>query len=109
MPRPALELNPRLIPSISLQSPIRVPRYGAVMFQNLSLLRTHGCFEVPNSDTLNVFFQHFFLYIHPLMPILDEAQFWKSYSFNLKVETISEPSLPLILLFAILYTSVSVS
>ncbi|CEF73938.1 hypothetical protein SNK03_002014 [Fusarium graminearum] len=42
-------------------------------------LNTQGCLRVPSKPILDQFMKHYFLYIHPLLPLLNEADFWSAY------------------------------
>jgi hypothetical protein len=42
-------------------------------------LNTQGCLRVPSKPILDEFIRHYFLYIHPLLPLLNEADFWNAY------------------------------
>jgi hypothetical protein len=42
-------------------------------------LNAQGCLRVPSKPILDEFMRHYFLYIHPLLPLLNEADFWNAY------------------------------
>ncbi|KAF4446838.1 hypothetical protein F53441_9542 [Fusarium austroafricanum] len=42
-------------------------------------LNAQGCLRVPSKPILDEFIRHYFLYIHPLLPLLNEADFWNAY------------------------------
>lgn len=42
-------------------------------------LFAQGCLRVPSKPILDEFIRHYFLYIHPLLPLLNEADFWNAY------------------------------
>lgn len=46
----------------------------------ISLLERQGCLKVPSGSALQEFLRHYFLYVHPCLPILNEAKFWSIYS-----------------------------
>ncbi|KAL2408149.1 hypothetical protein ABEF95_008294 [Exophiala dermatitidis] len=48
--------------------------------EELQFLETLGCYRVPARASLDEFIKAYFLYIHPLQPLLDEAEFWRAYS-----------------------------
>lgn len=75
----------------------------------MTLLMHHGCFDVPDRATLEAFFQRFFLYIHPFMPLLNEAHFWDTFTSSSGTELVERGELPLVLLFSMLYTATGVS
>lgn len=37
------------------------------------------CFQVPERSTLNSFVREYFLYVHPMLPILNEREFWVAF------------------------------
>ncbi|KAF5599660.1 c6 zinc finger domain-containing protein [Fusarium pseudoanthophilum] len=43
------------------------------------LLEQRGCLHVPARHILDEFMEKYFLYFHPLVPMLDEQRFWVSY------------------------------
>ncbi|OAL46306.1 hypothetical protein IQ07DRAFT_146497 [Pyrenochaeta sp. DS3sAY3a] len=45
----------------------------------VQLLEEQGCFKVPSGSVLREFVRHYFLYVHPCLPILNEAAFWSMY------------------------------
>lgn len=46
----------------------------------ISLLERQGCLKVPSGSALQEFLRHYFLYVHPCLPIINEASFWSIYS-----------------------------
>ncbi|KAF5026737.1 hypothetical protein F66182_1156 [Fusarium sp. NRRL 66182] len=42
-------------------------------------LNSQGCLRVPSKPILDEFMRQYFLYIHPLLPLLNEADFWHVY------------------------------
>ncbi|KAF2018781.1 hypothetical protein BU24DRAFT_488852 [Aaosphaeria arxii CBS 175.79] len=71
-------------------------------------LDQRGCFRVPSQAILDEFVQEYFLHVHPVLPILDEGEFWKSY--NQTSESSSNESnnrIPLFLFQAILFAGCS--
>ncbi|KAK0387795.1 hypothetical protein NLU13_4040 [Sarocladium strictum] len=43
-------------------------------------LEDQGALKVPSGEVLHEFIRHYFLYVHPCLPILNEASFWSLYS-----------------------------
>ncbi|EMT72641.1 Cutinase transcription factor 1 beta [Fusarium odoratissimum] len=39
-------------------------------------LSSEGCFDFPVEPVMRRFISHYFLYVHPLLPMLDEGDFW---------------------------------
>lgn len=86
-----------------IQAPTVSPR-------DLTFLKSQGCFCVPNRSMLNEFMRRYFFYVHPLLPVLDEREFWAAYD----ADSDNEAShylhrLSPLLLQAMLFASCSVS
>ncbi|CAI6083452.1 unnamed protein product [Clonostachys chloroleuca] len=47
--------------------------------RDLNLLDSQSCLRVPTRPILHEFIRQYFLYIHPLLPMMDEALFWRIY------------------------------
>ncbi|KAL2861971.1 hypothetical protein BJX68DRAFT_14041 [Aspergillus pseudodeflectus] len=47
--------------------------------EDVSYLRSKGCFSLPEQPALDEFITKFFLHTHPQTPVLDEAKFWRVY------------------------------
>ncbi|GES64570.1 hypothetical protein ATEIFO6365_0009005900 [Aspergillus terreus] len=47
--------------------------------EKIVLLETQGCLRVPSRHALDALVKHYFLYVHPCLPLLDEAAFWREY------------------------------
>jgi hypothetical protein len=43
------------------------------------ILDGKGCLNLPDHNETYEFVKHYFKRIHPLVPVLDEAKFWRSY------------------------------
>ncbi|KAI1392693.1 fungal-specific transcription factor domain-containing protein [Hypoxylon trugodes] len=50
-----------------------------IMPQDVNYLESQGCLRVPTRAILDEFVQQYFLHIHPIMPILNEGDFWDMY------------------------------
>ncbi|KAL5340706.1 fungal-specific transcription factor domain-containing protein [Aspergillus crustosus] len=46
---------------------------------NVTFIKAQGALKVPIQDVLDVFTKHYFLYVHPCLPVIDEAVFWRKY------------------------------
>ncbi|KAL6232268.1 hypothetical protein BDW75DRAFT_247299 [Aspergillus navahoensis] len=46
---------------------------------NLTFVKSQMALKVPIQEVLDVFVKHYFLYVHPFLPVIDEAVFWKKY------------------------------
>ncbi|KAM6538193.1 hypothetical protein FALCPG4_000076 [Fusarium falciforme] len=70
-------------------------------------LNSQGCLRVPAKPILDEFVRHYFLYVHPLLPLLNEADFWRAYN-PAQTETYSSSGgspVSLLLLQAIMFAS----
>ncbi|KAL4864854.1 hypothetical protein BDV12DRAFT_211348 [Aspergillus spectabilis] len=47
--------------------------------EDIQYLSLKGCFCVPAGEVLDDFVRKYFLYVHPCLPIIDEAGFWEMY------------------------------
>ncbi|KAI1413261.1 fungal-specific transcription factor domain-containing protein [Hypoxylon sp. FL1857] len=74
-----------------------------IMPQDVNYLESQGCLRVPTRAILDEFVQQYFLHIHPIMPILNEGDFWDMYCN----QTSSEPTEKVTLVFfqALLFSS----
>ncbi|KAL4779227.1 fungal-specific transcription factor domain-containing protein [Aspergillus varians] len=46
---------------------------------HLTSIRSQMALRVPVPEVLDVFTKHYFLYVHPFLPVVDEAVFWRKY------------------------------
>ncbi|KAL2872695.1 Zn(II)2Cys6 transcription factor [Aspergillus lucknowensis] len=51
------------------------PRHPA----RVTFVRSQGALRVPIQEVLDAFTKHYFLYVHPCLPVVDEAAFWRNY------------------------------
>ncbi|KAJ0418668.1 fungal-specific transcription factor domain-containing protein [Aspergillus carlsbadensis] len=49
---------------------------------DLNLLQQRGCFSIPVRGLLNEFTREYFLHVHPNLPVINEADFWDTYTNN---------------------------
>lgn len=47
--------------------------------ENINYLLIKGSLNVPDHHTTKDFFANYFKRIHPMLPVLDEAQFWRAF------------------------------
>ncbi|KAL5336909.1 fungal-specific transcription factor domain-containing protein [Aspergillus crustosus] len=52
---------------------------SVVGLEDIQYLSLKGCFFVPAGEVLDEFIRKYFLYVHPCLPVMDEAEFWKMY------------------------------
>ncbi|KAL2820323.1 fungal-specific transcription factor domain-containing protein [Aspergillus granulosus] len=45
----------------------------------VTFVRSQGALRVPIQEVLDIFTKHYFLYVHPCLPVVDEALFWRKY------------------------------
>ncbi|KAH6651705.1 hypothetical protein BKA67DRAFT_679981 [Truncatella angustata] len=50
-----------------------------IMPQDVNYLESQGCFRVPTREILDEFVQQYFLHVHPVLPMLNEGDFWDMY------------------------------
>lgn len=47
--------------------------------QDVNFLESQGCLRVPTRLLLDEFLQQYFLHVHPLLPLINEGEFWTMY------------------------------
>jgi len=102
--RPNIPPTPRSIESAAdkpIEAPIEQP-----LPQDLQFLVSQGCFIVPQRAALDDFLRQYFLHVHPMLPILNEKDFWLSYN---SVEGDVEYEMPMLVLQGVLFISSGVS
>lgn len=62
---------------------------------------------MPQRSVLDEFIHHYFSFIHPILPILNEADFWALYDSGLDGR--SQDRISIIVLQGMLFTSCTVS
>ncbi|KAI8955540.1 hypothetical protein F4801DRAFT_270950 [Xylaria longipes] len=50
-----------------------------VIPQDVNFLESQGCLRIPTRAILDEFMQQYFLHVHPLLPFLNEGDFWNLY------------------------------
>ncbi|KAI0397356.1 hypothetical protein F5Y17DRAFT_369468 [Xylariaceae sp. FL0594] len=50
-----------------------------VMPQDVNYLESQGCLRIPTRAILDEFVQQYFLHVHPLLPFINEGDFWDLY------------------------------
>ncbi|KAI5922043.1 fungal-specific transcription factor domain-containing protein [Camillea tinctor] len=58
---------------------ITISNLHNIMPQDVNYLESQGCLRVPTRNILDEFVQQYFLHVHPLMPLLNEGDFWDMY------------------------------
>ncbi|KAF5587797.1 cutinase transcription factor 1 beta [Fusarium subglutinans] len=111
--RPSPPLAPTTIaqhpPNFAAGSPthpdyafLQVPDTKDLFPQDLAFLVSQGCFVVPQRAALDDFLRQYFLHVHPMLPILNEKDFWLSYN---SVDNDVEYEMPMLVLQGILFIS----
>lgn len=47
--------------------------------QDIQFLHSEGCFLLPSPNIMFQFLKHYFMNVHPTLPMLNEAEFWDAY------------------------------
>lgn len=47
--------------------------------QDVEFLETEGCFHLPTPQIMDQILRQYFLHVHPLLPLLNEGDFWEMY------------------------------
>ncbi|KAK8075193.1 fungal specific transcription factor domain-containing protein [Apiospora hydei] len=47
--------------------------------QDVNYLESQGCLRIPTPEILDEFVRQYFLHVHPLMPVINEGDFWEMY------------------------------
>ncbi|KAF4417471.1 cutinase transcription factor 1 beta [Fusarium acutatum] len=81
---------------------LQVPDTKDLLPQDLAFLVSQGCFVVPQRAALDDFLRQYFLHVHPMLPILNEKDFWLSYN---SVDNDVEYEMPMLVLQGILFIS----
>lgn len=53
-----------------------------VSSQEVNFMDENGCFRVPTRPALDEFIQEYFLHVHPMLPIINEGDFWDTYTYR---------------------------
>ncbi|KAI8649275.1 Cutinase transcription factor 1 beta-like protein [Fusarium keratoplasticum] len=76
---------------------------GALPSTDVAFLESQGSLHLPARILLDEFMQHYFLHIHPVLPLIDEGDFWAAYQQRLGGFSTTTLSLPV--LHAMLFAS----
>lgn len=91
----------------SYYSFLEVNNLRTVLPQDVSYLELQGCLRVPKKTILDEFVKHYFLHVHPLMPLINEGDFWETYGSPL-AEDSSSSRMSLLLFQAMLFAACAV-
>ena len=86
---------------------LRNPELHGILSQDLSFLITQGCFMVPQRAALDEFMRQYFRHVHPMLPLLNEADVWRSYKLQGRGCSEGE-KISILVLQGILFTSCGV-
>lgn len=50
--------------------------------ENMTFLHSKGALEIPSQESMEEFVNQYFKEIHPMLPVIDEAQFWAIFTGN---------------------------
>lgn len=59
---------------------LRQNDFSTLQPRDFSLLDGEDCLRVPHRSALDDFLRQYFVYIHPLLPLMDETEFWDLYN-----------------------------
>ncbi|KAI0008714.1 fungal-specific transcription factor domain-containing protein [Xylariaceae sp. FL0662B] len=74
-----------------------------IMPQDVNYLESQGCLRVPTRSIFDEFVREYFLHVHPMMPVINEGDFWDMYCHHVPGEPAEKISL--IVFQAILFSS----
>lgn len=83
---------------------LQTPKVKTILPQDLEFLYNQGCFVVPQRHVLDEFIHKYFSFIHPILPILNEADFWALYNQKTSPDTCYD-RLSILVLQGVLFTS----
>ncbi|KAH6663322.1 cutinase transcription factor 1 beta [Plectosphaerella plurivora] len=84
---------------------LRVGNLANIPPEDVNHLERQGCLRVPTRPVLDEFVQQYFLHVHPLLPMLDEGQFWDTYHSCASTSSRPPPPVSLLVFQAMLFAS----
>lgn len=75
--------------------------------EDFKFLECKGCFHLPSRPVLDELVHEYFLHVHPILPIINEQEFWNMYFSSDRQST--QGKIPLFVFRAMLFVSCSVS
>ena len=94
--------------TFSYYSALEVKELSRLAPGDVRYLESKGCLHLPSRPYLDLFIRHYFLHVHPCMPVLDEGQFWDMYS-NMCDNREGTDKISLLLFQAMLFAATAVS
>lgn len=86
---------------------LRTPDFNGILSQDLSFLISQGCFMVPQRAVLDEFIEQYFRHVHPMLPLLSEADVCRAYKLG-DPDCEEEDKMSILVLQGILFTSCGV-
>lgn len=65
--------------TFSFYSFLKLPDLPNIPPEDAKFLEMKGCLNVPPRTILDEFIRQYFLHVHPCLPVLNEADFWRLY------------------------------
>lgn len=96
--------SPNALDAFSLHGFLSAGDISQLAPATLDQLEAQGCLHVPGGAALGTFVRHYFLYVQPCSPVVDEALFWEIYQRRDE----AQGRWSLLLFQAMLFTSASV-
>ncbi|UPL02999.1 hypothetical protein LCI18_013933 [Fusarium solani-melongenae] len=93
-------VSPNVTATYSYHSFLVINNLSCIMPQDLNYLESQGCLEVPTNEVLDDFIQQYFLHVHPLLPLINEGDFWDAFYLR-----DAHDRVPLLVLQAMLFSS----
>jgi hypothetical protein len=72
-------------------------------------LAIEGCFLLPSEDLLHKLLESYFKHVHPMLPLLNEKNFWFAYAMKVHYEPQGRKEVSLLLLQAMIFVACNVS
>ncbi|KAI7762207.1 hypothetical protein LZL87_006602 [Fusarium oxysporum] len=82
---------------------LKVHNVHTIAQQDLNYMEAQGCLHVPSRPILDSFVEQYFRHHHPLLPLLNEGDFWEMYSQ--KESTGPQATMSLLVFQAMLFAS----
>lgn len=73
--------QPHWVP-FSNQPGLKLGNMNNIPTEFIQFLQWQGCLDVPPAHTLDNLLKGYFSHFHPIMPLLDEAEFWAVYKIH---------------------------
>lgn len=86
---------------------LKVHSIHSIAQQDLNYMEAQGCLHVPTRPILDNFVEQYFRHHNPLIPLLNEGDFWEMYSQ--KESTGPQATMSLLVFQAMLFASCNVS